>query len=230
MQSNDEYTSYLNFVEEHYPFSSMVKANSENKFREIVTNSLKAIKILEVCNSHEQIHEDIKILTDDLKMYLLRLLYILPTNDYFFVDTLLSSISENLLRIAYKIAFPTESVESIKKLNHKKIWKEGIKTNAIYKDHNEILTGINRIFGDKSSTVHSTQKDYDNQVDYLINLMRKETKMSLRKLNSDIKVVYNFLSHDLLSLLHINETNLTLQQSIVLKKVTKQGRLKGLIR
>ena len=219
MVIHKEYNDYLKFVENNYPNSSLNRVTEKNKFRIIIINSLKVIRLLDLYFHNDQIKEDLKELTDDVKMQCIRLIYALPINDYFFIDTVIRSISENILRVVYQIAFPENNIESTKKYNHRTLWDNGIKTSELFDSHKEALSGINRIFGNKSLTVHSYSRHYDNQVNYLIDLMINETQISIKQLNSDIRTIYEFLINDLFILLELDKEEMTLSQSLSLKEL-----------
>lgn len=213
MDLKSEYKSYLEFMENYFPRSSMSKQAKVEKIKEIIHFNFKAIKVLDIYFHIDSIDIDTKKLINDLRFYFMRLLYILPTNDYFFIDVVLRAMSENLLRIVYISTHENLTYNDVISCNYRKLWKEGIKTTNAFQIYNHSLSNVNRIFGSKSSTIHSSQNEYDNQIKYLVNIMENDTVISIKQLKSDIKSMFDFLYSDLFSILNLRSTDLTMQQS-----------------
>src|SRR5699024_965595 len=119
MSISEDYEKYLEFVQEYYPKSSMNYSIQSDVFKKIIFTILKTIKLWDLYDDIDEIHSEYRNMMQDLKMYLIRLLYILPTNDYFFIDSLMRSMSENVLRILYSILFPRASAESVATLSYR---------------------------------------------------------------------------------------------------------------
>lgn len=218
MDIKREYEKYLLFVETYYPKSSINEENNKLKLKEIIFAILKTINSLETYSYINKFPPNARHLIADLKMYFLRLLYILPVNDYYFIEALLRSISENLLRIVYSEAFPKEKIERIKKLQYRDLWKNGIKKTAIFTFYKSALSNVNNIYQQKSDTIHTNQSNYKNEIDYLVNLMIEGSQIKTKQLRSDVRTLSNFVIVDTRTLFDIKEQDLTLQQKVVLEQ------------
>lgn len=219
MDLKDEYQRYLRFIKNMYPRSSLLKEGQLNKFSNIIHINLKAIKLLNTYFEIDCIDQDTKLLINDLRFYFMRLLYILPTNDFYFIDVILRTMSENILRIIYVTTHEGTSYDNIITFSHRQLWNNGIKCTETYHTYKEAISSLNRIYGTKSSTVHSSQNKYDNTINYLVNLMEKDTIISVRQLSSDVEAMFNFLYKELFNIFELQTTNLTLHQSVSLQSL-----------
>lgn len=215
----DQYNDYKKYVALYYPKSHMVEANEKDLYKEIITKIFKSISLLELFSSHEKVQQNTKELIEELQMYFIRFLYVLPLNDYYFVDTLLRAISESILRIVYSIIFVSEELINIKKIKYREMWHEKIKKSDIFDEFRISLSNINNIYGKKSRTVHSDQEQYSNKITYMIDLMSLEPQIKIKNMNSESNILYKFLLEDLKKMLKIDERSITLQQKLILKNM-----------
>lgn len=220
MDLTKEYESYLKFTKNFFPGSSILKANQIDKFKNIIQINLKSIKLLDTYFHVDYIRDDTKRLINDLRFFYMRLLYALPMNDYFFIDVILRSMSENLLRIVYISTNENLTYTDVISCNYRKLWKDGIKRTHVFQTYKDNLSNINRIFSSKSLTIHNSQNEYDNHIEHLVNLMSDDTIISIEQLKSDIKAMFEFLYNDLFNILSLNHNHLTMQQSLAFKSLT----------
>ncbi|WP_121615190.1 hypothetical protein [Virgibacillus halodenitrificans] len=220
MKIENEYESYIQYVSNFYPKSSMVSSSNVHKYKNIIHYSFKTIYLLDLYYHYQGTSIKSKSLLMELKMSFVRFLYVLPINDYFFIETILRAISENVLRVVYNIIYPDKGIEEIKKLSYRNLWQNGIKKSNVFSENNTTLSNINNIYRQKSDTIHSSRYNYENQIDYMIDLMIEDSQMSLKQLESDIMHLYQFILHEMKIFLDVNEQDLTLQQINVLKMVT----------
>lgn len=201
-----EFESYKEFCLEYFPKSDF---NNEIHFlRKSVTRIFKCIYLVQVvkdsvkCEVSEAQYEII----NDSEYILLRLLYILPHQDRYFVFLGLRAIAENILRICW-LTDSSSNISDARNSQYRFLWSD-IKKKKIYKDHNEILNQINDIFGKSSNIIHNKVPE-KNIISYLTELQEGITRISNEDLNKRINTITNTFFDIIFSIYPLNHQTMS---------------------
>lgn len=178
-----EYDAYVEFIKEYFPKSSFL--NEIGIYKKNISKIFKAIKMIEVVKDIETNDDLTTELLDDISLLFSRLLYIMPTNDYYFISVVFRGLSETILKLFYHQAYPEKSSREVRNINYRNLWGNGIKNSDIYNMHKTHLDKLSSLFVEHSNSIHIKNKLVE-PIPFLTSIAEGETKMKSQKLNSHI--------------------------------------------
>lgn len=190
MDYRREIVDYKLFISSYFPESAFNrKFNYVRKNTDLLFRSIEMTDIVLDYTYNENIEPE---LLNDYKNLLLRLMYISPVNDSYFLAMIFRGLSEALLRIFLSINVgPDYSLSYIKSLSYRNLWPEcnqiskhiGCKTN---------IDKLNNIFKDNSNVIHN-KNSKQSTVDYLENIMENDTySFSIKDYNRNLRDIATF--------------------------------------
>lgn len=219
----EEYIGYRTFISVNFPNSIFTKNIMDPKKtteKQILTSIFKSIQLVTMYSDHEDVSIIMKSLLLDLKMSIIRLLYILPLNDKFFYSSILRQISELCLKIKYSEINPDYNYEQISTISYRFLWDECIKLNI--KDlpsQKDTLNHINQIYKERSDVIHDKKRKFDNSINYLSILLCTSQEQDVKILNKNTSLFLKFCDSILLEILNISPHELSHHQKSIIKSI-----------
>lgn len=202
MNYENELRSYHQYINAYYPQSLIV-----TQFRKyqsdflLVFKSLNMIEVVSDYSYNECICND---LLADIENLLLKLMYITPTNDSFYISTTFRAISEACLRLFISTSEENNlSTEKIKMLAYRHLWAECKKVKKTEKCKIN-LDRLNMMFRLNSDEIHNKEL-IENHIDYLESIMEQEKySYNYSDFQRNIKDIHEFIVIHLPDLYYIN--------------------------
>ncbi|MER2226156.1 MAG: hypothetical protein ABS916_03785 [Carnobacterium sp.] len=220
MDYKREIEDYTLFINSYFPESlfnkqfNFVRKKTDLLFRSIEMTDI----ILDYTSYNENIN---KILLNDYKHLLLKLLYISPVNDSYFLAMTFRGLSESLLRIFLSINVGSDySLSHIKSLSYRNLWPE---CNQIAKQIGckQSLDKLNNIFKDNSIVIHNKDSK-QTSINYLENIMENESySFSLKAYNRILNDITTFTLDFFPIIFDLNYDLFSMNQKHAYKKIYK---------
>lgn len=217
MNYPDEIEDYKLFVSSYYPESLFNDQLPALKSRIILI--FKAIDMIDVLSDYTYNEQISNELLNDLKYLLLKLLYVSPINDSYFLALTFRGIAEAELRIFLSVKEGSGySTEQIKRLSYRDLWSE---CNQLAKDMNckIIADKVNNIFKDNSLIIHNKDSSH-NTINYLENVMEDQIhSYPLKDYNRNIIDISQFVLDYFTDIFDLNYDLLSMNQKHIFKKI-----------
>lgn len=184
---DNEYKDYQRFVNTYFPNSGLneniqfLKKNIKSVFK-----CLYLIEILKDSVKSEVSKAQYQIILDSEPIFL-RLLYILPAQDKYYVSLGFRATAENILRICLLSDSEDETIENARNSQYRFLWSS-IKEKKVYTDHKLTLDKINDIFGKSSNIIHNKVPETEI-INYLEEFMSGTTSYSINDMNNRLSTI-----------------------------------------
>ncbi|WP_368252053.1 hypothetical protein [Enterococcus sp. 2201sp1_2201st1_B8_2201SCRN_220225] len=213
-----EFESYKQYCLEYFPKSDF---NNEIHFlRKNITRIFKCIYLVQVVKDSVKygVSDAQYEIVLDSEYILIRLLYILPHQDRYFVFLGFRAIAENILRICWLTESSNKIIDA-RNSQYRFLWSD-IKKKKIYKDHKEILNQINDIFGKSSNIIHNKVPE-KKIISYLTDLQEGTTRISNEELNKRINAITSSFFDIIFSVYPLNHQTMTSTSFRILAELIK---------
>ncbi|ALV20715.1 hypothetical protein [Carnobacterium antarcticum] len=219
MNYKKEIEDYTLFINSYFPESLFNRQfNFVRKRTDLLFRSIEMTDIVLDYTYNENIEME---LLNDYKHLLLKLLYISPVNDSYFLAMTFRGLSESLLRIFLSINVGSAySLSYIKSLSYRNLWPE---CNQISKHIGckQSLDKLNNIFKDNSNVIHN-KNSTQTSINYLENIMENESySFSLKDYNRNLNDISNFTLDYFPIIFELNYDLFSMNQKHAYKEIFK---------
>lgn len=208
------FEAYELFTNEYYPKSYFLKTNPQDRaaFFKVINEGIT------FCNCFLKMSTLTKCQTEllsDLKMFLIRILYIVPNNDDFQFNALMRATTENILRLIVASSTLFE-IKEIKRMGFARLKKE-IKSLEAYTFFKYEIDSLYSLFGKFSQEIHS--QNSSQTFTFLVNLRSNPPLVPLRTKTRDISTIQKTFTNSVSILLGANTKTLDTGSLILLHRV-----------